>query len=103
MYDFSNFMMILLDRIVLVVGGGPSGIDLTNALAAKATKVIFSHHTHDVGYELPSNVVKKGKISRFTNSGVVFTDGSEDAVTDILLCTGMGRFCEPFTLLFYMI
>lgn len=83
-------ILLFLDKIVLVVGGGPSGIDLSYALSAKAAKVIFSHHSHDVGYELPSNVVKKGKIARFTSSTVLFTDGSEESITDILLCTGIG-------------
>lgn len=34
-------------------------------------------------------MVSKGGISLDSSSGVVFTDGTEEALTDVLLCTGI--------------
>lgn len=76
------------DKLVIVIGGGPSGIDLTHSISATATKVIFSHHTHEVHQAFPANVIKRGSIDRFTRHGVIFTDGSEETLTDIFFCTG---------------
>lgn len=76
-------------KIVLIIGAGPSGIDLTYAIAVHAKRVIFSHHSHNYGHFYPSNVVRKGSIQRFTRSSVVFVDGIEMDITDIIFCTGM--------------
>lgn len=78
----------MIDKTVLTIGGGPSGIDLTYAIAEMANKVIFSHHKHSDSHIVPSNVIKKGTIKRFTRNGVVFSDGSEEIVTDVVFCTG---------------
>lgn len=87
----SFYTYFSLDKTVLVIGGGPSGIDLAHALSTSAIKVIFSHHTHHVDNVFATNVIKRGSIDRFTRHGVVFTDGSEETITDILFCTGNER------------
>lgn len=76
------------EKIVLIIGGSSSGIDLTYAISASAAKVIFSHHTHNEKNIFATNVVKKGTIQKFTKSKVIFNDGSEETITDILFCTG---------------
>lgn len=78
----------MIDKTVLTIGAGPSGIDLTYAIAEMANKVIFSHHKHTDNHIVPSNVIKKGAIERFTRNSVIFSDGSEEIVTDVLFCTG---------------
>lgn len=75
-------------KTVLIIGAGPSGIDLTYAIAEYAKNVIFSHHTHNQNHTYPSNVIRKGSIQRLTKNGVIFTDDSEIDITDIVFCTG---------------
>lgn len=76
------------DKIVLVIGGGPSAIDLCHAISKWAKTVVFSHHTHNLEHVYESNVIRKGSIQRFTKNGVLFIDGSEIDITDIVFCTG---------------
>lgn len=84
----SNELLNFPDKNVLIVGAGPSGVDLTHALAAHAKRVIFSHHSHNLSHFYPSNVIRKGSIQRFTRNSVVFADGIEIDITDIVYCTG---------------
>lgn len=78
---------------MLIIGGGPSGIDLAHSLSETAKKVIFSHHTHFEHHTYRPNVVKKGDIKRFTRTKVIFEDNSEEAITDVLYCTGKYCLC----------
>lgn len=73
---------------MLIIGGASSGMDLAHYVSETANKVIFSHHTHVEHHAYRPNVVKKGKISKFTKTGVIFEDDSEEAITDVLYCTG---------------
>lgn len=82
--NFQNF----LDKTVLIIGAGPSGVDLTYSIAEYAKNVIFSHHTHNQNHTYPSNVIRKGSIQKLTQNGAIFTDGSEIDITDIVFCTG---------------
>lgn len=88
---------------MLVIGGGPSGIDLTHAVSTNATKVIFSHHTDNEGNVFPSNVLKRGSIDRFTGNGVVFADGSEETITEILFCTGNEHIIGRELIVYYLL
>ncbi|XP_031621424.1 flavin-containing monooxygenase FMO GS-OX5-like [Contarinia nasturtii] len=83
------------DKTVVIIGAGPSGIDLCNAISKCAKTVVFSHHTHNPNHVYPSNVVRKGSVQRFTKNGAVFADGSEIDITDIVFCTGY-EFTMPF-------
>lgn len=73
---------------MLIIGGASSGMDLAYYVSETANKVIFSHHTHGEHHTYRPNVVKKGKIKKFTRTGVIFQDDSEEAITDVLYCTG---------------
>lgn len=78
--------------MVLIIGAGPSGIDLTYAIAETATKVIFSHHTHTESHVYPVNVIKKPAIKCFNRNSVIFNDDSEESITDVVFCTGILHF-----------
>lgn len=71
-----------------MIGSGPSGIDITRNVAAKAKKVIFSTH-HDRGLIFASNVVQKPDVAKFKPNSVVFVDGTEENITTIMYCTGI--------------
>ncbi len=73
---------------VLIIGAGPTGIDLTLSISNVAKKLLFSHHTHSQ-QAVPENVHKKARVKRFTENGVIFEDGdSEEEITDVIYCTG---------------
>lgn len=76
------------DKIVLIIGGGPSGVDLTFAIAEHAKTVIFSHHTHNQNHVYPANVIRRGTIRKFTRNGAIFDDGHEIGISDVIFCTG---------------
>lgn len=79
----------LPDKTVLIIGAGPSGVDLTFMISEFAKAVIFSHHTHKEHYVYPSNVITKGSIQKFTKNTAIFIDGSVEEITDIIFCTGI--------------
>lgn len=76
------------DKSVLIIGGGPSGIDLVYLISEFAKTVIFSHHTHNSTYTFPINVIRMGSVQKFTKNGATFIDGTEVEITDIIFCTG---------------
>lgn len=76
------------DEKVLMIGSGPSGVDVTSIVATKAEKVVFSTHDHSAQI-FPTNVVTKPDVAEIKTNSVVFTDGSEENITAIIYCTGM--------------
>lgn len=76
------------DEQVLMIGSGPSGIDITRDVATKAGKVLFSTHDH---FKLifPTNVLTKPDVAEIKPNSVVFADGTEENVTAIIYCTGV--------------
>lgn len=77
------------DKIVLIIGSGPSGIDLMYSISEFARSVIFSHHTHNLTYTYPANVIRMCSVQKFTKNGATFIDGTEAEITDIIFCTGI--------------
>lgn len=73
---------------MLTIGAGPSGVDLTYLISTTAKRIYFSHRTHDPKHTYPSNVVRVGPIKEFTETGVVFLDGSEHEIDEVVYCTG---------------
>lgn len=76
-------------RRAVVVGSGPSGLDITHDISTKATTVFLSHHSERVNsLRFPKNVVFKPDIVELTPTGVRFEDGTHEEVDLILYCTG---------------
>lgn len=88
---------IFKDQLVLVIGAGPSGTDLTLEAAAVAKTVYFSHHVPEKLKQLvfPANVVQVPDVLRILPDSVEFVDGSQQPVTIIFYCTGF-RYSFPF-------
>lgn len=77
------------NRRTVVVGSGPSGLDITHDIATKASTVFLSHHYERVkSLKFPSNVIMKPDIAELTEHGVIFNDGSYEEIDIILYCTG---------------
>ncbi|CAG9134045.1 unnamed protein product [Plutella xylostella] len=76
-------------RRVLVVGRGPSGLDISVDIAYVSKKLVHSHHSKTkVGTPFPDNFVEKPDVARFTENGAYFTDGSFEELDDVVYCTG---------------
>lgn len=82
---------------VLVIGAGPSGLDIALQLSSAANYVVLSHHTKEaVNTQYPKNVIKKPDVIRVRDAeGVEFVDGSCMHFDAILFCTGY-RYSFPF-------
>ncbi|XP_050684351.1 senecionine N-oxygenase-like isoform X2 [Leptidea sinapis] len=80
---------IFAGKRVLVVGAGPSGMDIALEITSVTTKVILSHHLREQPRTVfPENLVQKPDVARLEGNTVVFTDGSKDEVDVVFLCTG---------------
>lgn len=79
---------------VLVIGAGPSGIDISRIVAEVAEKVYISYGTTYFGKKAES-VVHKPLVTRFENNKAVFVDGSEELVDNVIYCTGY-QYSYPF-------
>ncbi|XP_073950541.1 senecionine N-oxygenase-like isoform X2 [Choristoneura fumiferana] len=78
-----------INRKVLVMGGGPSGMEIGLLVADVASRLVHSHHS-PAPFEahFPPHYVKKADVKEFKENGVVFVDGSFEEVDDVIYCTG---------------
>ncbi|KAJ8682282.1 hypothetical protein QAD02_018074 [Eretmocerus hayati] len=85
-----------VDKRVVVVGAGPSGMDLALEISRKAKRVILSHHLKEtILTKFPDNVVQKPDIAEFKKNSAVFQDGTTEDVDVIFYCTGY-KYSFPF-------
>lgn len=81
---------------MLVIGGGPSALDIAYEISKVADRVVLSHHLKQKPLTIfPSNFVQKPDVLEITESGAVFTDGSSETFNAIVLCTGY-KYTFPF-------
>lgn len=81
---------------VLIIGAGPSGIDITYEVSRVAKQVTWSHRrTNPSVTDFSANVNIKPDVSKITPTGAVFTDGSFQEYTKIVYCTGY-KYSFPF-------
>ncbi|XP_076659167.1 senecionine N-oxygenase [Halictus rubicundus] len=87
---------IFTDKTVLVIGAGPSGMDLALDISKKATRVILSHHLKDpIGTVFPENVIQKPDVKELIENTVIFADGSREPLDAVFYCTGY-KYSFPF-------
>jgi dimethylaniline monooxygenase (N-oxide forming) len=83
------------NRTVLVIGGGPSGVDISQDIVKCALKVFWSHHqTTQRTFEI-ENFIQKPDVEQLTEKGAEFVDGSIEEIDEIVYCTGY-KFTFPF-------
>ncbi|XP_047000456.1 flavin-containing monooxygenase FMO GS-OX5 [Schistocerca americana] len=83
-------------RRVVVVGAGPSGMDLTLDISSQAELVILSHHFKEkIDTKFPDNVFQKPEIVSLSEESVTFADGSTYKIDDVFYCTGY-QYSFPF-------
>ncbi|XP_050294535.1 uncharacterized protein LOC126734823 [Anthonomus grandis grandis] len=79
---------------VLVIGAGPSGVDIASILTAVAKEVYISHGEHKFG-KTGHEVVDKPLVESFKGNVAVFKDGSEIEFDNVIFCTGY-QYSYPF-------
>ncbi|KAJ0177479.1 hypothetical protein K1T71_007488 [Dendrolimus kikuchii] len=80
---------VFAGKRVLVIGAGPSGMDIALEITSVTEKVILSHHLKEQPRTIfPDNLELKPDVVRFDGRKVFFQDGSEDEVDVVFLCTG---------------
>lgn len=85
---------------ILVIGSGPSGLDVVMMLSTVAKSVSLSQRKSLVNVtkdelekqknRLP-NVILRDSVKRFTANGVEFSDGTHQLFSTIIYATGKGR------------
>lgn len=84
------------DKRVLVVGAGPSGLDLALQISRVAQNVVLSHHCKELKTKYPENVALKPDVERVVGANRIrFIDDTEDDFDVIFYCTGY-RYSFPF-------
>lgn len=84
------------DENVLVIGAGPSGMDMAYEVSKVAKRVTLSHHLRSPPKTIfPSNVTQKPDVISLTETGANFADGSFEDFTTVLYCTGY-QYTFPF-------
>ncbi|XP_076177714.1 uncharacterized protein LOC143152001 [Ptiloglossa arizonensis] len=87
---------VFVDKTVVVLGAGPSGMDLALDISKKATRVLLSHHSKDpIDTVFPDNVVQKPDVKELRENTVLFNDGSSEPVDVVFYCTGY-NYSFPF-------
>ncbi|XP_063825183.1 senecionine N-oxygenase isoform X2 [Ostrinia nubilalis] len=80
---------IFAGKRVLVVGAGPSGMDIALEITSVTDLVILSHHLKEKPQTVfPENLVQKPDVMKLEGRKAVFQDGSEYDVDVVFLCTG---------------
>uniref|UniRef100_A0A8C5SW74 Flavin-containing monooxygenase n=1 Tax=Laticauda laticaudata TaxID=8630 RepID=A0A8C5SW74_LATLA len=82
------------NQSVVLVGAGPSGVDLALQLSSVAAQVVLSHKRQHV-CGLPKDVIQMPPLLKVGQKTVVFTDGSKMPADVLILCTGY-KYSFPF-------
>lgn len=84
------------DRKVLIVGAGPSGMDISLDIAEISKTLVHSHHSRiNFRTPFPPNYLRKPDIKEFNETGAIFVDGTYEELDDVIYCTGF-EFDYPF-------
>ncbi|CAG2165633.1 unnamed protein product [Oppiella nova] len=77
------------DQTVLVLGGGPSGIDISIEVSQVAKQVVFCHRNSKPFVNLPQNIKQElNEIQSITETGVELKGGTHLEMDSIVLATG---------------
>lgn len=88
---------IFKDKRVIVIGAGPSGIDLSLEIASTASQVILSRYKNsdDIKNVFPDNVKMKFEITAINGKQIIFEDGTVEEADTLFYCTGY-KYSFPF-------
>ncbi|CAG7825857.1 unnamed protein product [Allacma fusca] len=86
---------IFANKRVVVLGCGPSGVDISLEIAQVATEVIISFRNPPLESSFPANVRQAFSIKSGKSNGFIFEDNQECDCDVLLLCTGY-KYDFPF-------
>lgn len=87
-HDYRTAKSFLGEK-VLVIGAGPSGVDLANEISKYAERVTLSHHLKEpINTKFLPNVDQKPDVAHLTNEGAVFVNETFQEYSIIFFCTG---------------
>ncbi|EFA05901.1 senecionine N-oxygenase [Tribolium castaneum] len=75
------------NKKVLILGSGPSGLDISQQISNVATKVFLSHRSKDP-LPVPDILHQKCLIKEFVENKAIFEDGTSEEIDDVVFCTG---------------
>lgn len=91
-----SYLLNFVGKSVLIIGGGPSALDLSNHVSRSAKQVTLSHHVNGISNSIFfENVDTKPDVKEFDENGVYFMDGSYTKIDVVLYCTGY-KYAFPF-------
>lgn len=80
---------IFKNERVLVIGAGPSGMDIALEITQVTKKVILSHHLSEKPKTVfPENLVQKPDVVELDGTIAHFSDGSSEEIDVVFFCTG---------------
>lgn len=80
----------------MVIGAGPSGMDLAYEISKHARRVTLSHRQNSQPKTIfPANVDMRPDVRALTETGATFADGTAQTYTVIFYCTGY-KYTFPF-------
>lgn len=82
------------DKKVLVIGAGPSGIDIARIVGTVAEKVYLSYGDN-LFFKAPDYVIHKPLVDFFQDDEAHFEDGTKVKFDHVIYCTGY-QYCYPF-------
>ncbi|XP_007887552.1 flavin-containing monooxygenase FMO GS-OX-like 4 [Callorhinchus milii] len=80
---------------VILLGCGPSGIDMALELCSVAKQVVLSHANSLLTAPLPPNILQAKAVERFSETGVICGDKTEYPADIFIFCTGY-NYSFPF-------
>lgn len=81
---------------MLVIGGGPSALDIAYEISKVADRVTLSHHLKQKPQTIfPKNLTQRSDVLQIHENGAEFTDGSSETFNAIVFCTGY-KYTFPF-------
>ncbi|XP_052756556.1 senecionine N-oxygenase-like isoform X2 [Galleria mellonella] len=77
------------NRRVLVIGSGPSGMDIGLEVCDVSKRLLHSHHSVvNFRTPFPTQYVRKPDVKEFNETGAFFVDGTFEEFDDVIYCTG---------------
>ncbi|KAG8545714.1 hypothetical protein GDO81_020448 [Engystomops pustulosus] len=94
---FYRFPEVFSSRSVVLLGSGPSGVDIAMELSAHAKHVILSHRGPPLNWSPPENVSMAPPVIRAAHDGLIFENGIKVEADTLIFCTGY-KYHYPFFL-----
>ncbi|XP_073479005.1 uncharacterized protein [Aquarana catesbeiana] len=94
---YYRYPEVYSSRSVVLLGAGPSGIDIALELSSHAKLISLSHRGPSLQWTLPENISLVPPVVRATSTSFICEDGTEIMADTMIFCTGY-KYNYPFLL-----